>query len=122
MVEKDILGRTIASRENALTLSGNRHLLGLRKMNRFEKDVKRTVGEILDEHGFSFASDLSQHPSDCLVFRSPEVLLRISWDRGDVLTDVSPNQDKTQSSFPVTAGYGNRGLGFESLKRRCCVP
>jgi hypothetical protein len=62
-------------------------------MNRFESDIQRALGEILKEQGFSFASDLSPHPSDSLVYRSAEILLRFSWDRGDVLIDVSTNQD-----------------------------
>jgi hypothetical protein len=62
-------------------------------MTRFETEVKKTLGEILAAHHFSFASELSQHPTDCLIYRSPEILLRFSWDRGDVLIDVSPNQD-----------------------------
>jgi hypothetical protein len=69
-------------------------------MTRFEIEVKKTLGEILKEQGFSLASDLSSHPSDTLVYRSPEILLRFSWDRGDVLTDVSPNRDR-QNWYPL---------------------
>jgi hypothetical protein len=61
-------------------------------MTRLQTNIEEKLGEVPKKYGFSFADRLSPDTAERVVYRSESVLIRFSYDRGDVLVDMAENK------------------------------
>jgi hypothetical protein len=69
-------------------------------MTRLQTNIEEKLGEVLKKYGFSFADRLSPDTAERVVYRSESVLIRFSYDRGDVLVDMAENK-RTPHWYPL---------------------
>jgi hypothetical protein len=69
-------------------------------VTRFQENIEGKLGEVLKKYGFSSADRLSRNTAERVVYRSESVLIRFSYDRGDVLADIAENK-RTPHWYPL---------------------
>ncbi len=69
-------------------------------MTRLQANIEEKLGEVLKKYGFSFVDDLSRNTAERVVYQSESVLVRFSYDRGDILVDIAENK-RTPHWYPL---------------------